>query len=233
MRRWRRRAFISPGFECEASYFATGIWIALGVELRYTWLMRRGAFSLVELLIVAALLLILTTMYWGSSSGRHKRTLQEDCQQNLQKLFIAMQIYATDHAGKFPVVAAARTSEEALDPLVPHYTVDTSLFICPASNDASLPSGESLRLHKISYAYYMGRRSADASEVLLSDSQVDTLPKKIGQPLFSATGKPPGNNHQKDGGNLLFADGHVEASPPGATTSLLLTQGVVLLNPKP
>jgi prepilin-type N-terminal cleavage/methylation domain-containing protein/prepilin-type processing-associated H-X9-DG protein len=195
--------------------------------------MRRGAFSLVELLIVMALLLILTTMYWGSSSGRHKRSLQEDCQQNLLKVFIAMQIYANDQAGKFPVTAAARTSEDALDLLVPHYTVDTSLFICPASNDASLPSGESLRPHKISYAYYMGRRASDASEVLLTDRQVDTLAKKIGQPVFSTTGKPPGNNHQKDGGNLLYADGHAEASPPNARVSLLLTQGVVLLNPKP
>jgi len=195
--------------------------------------MRRAAFSLVELLIVVALLLVLTTMYWGSSSGRHKRTLQEDCQQNLLKLYIAMQIYANDHSGKFPVVTNAGTSEDALDPLVPHYTVDTSLFICPASNDASLPSGESLRQHKISYAYYMGLRSADATEVLLTDRQVDARPKKIGQPVFSSDGKPPGNNHQKDGGNLLFADGHVEVSPPSTAISLILTQGVVLLNPKP
>jgi prepilin-type N-terminal cleavage/methylation domain-containing protein/prepilin-type processing-associated H-X9-DG protein len=194
--------------------------------------MRRGAFSLVELLIVVALLLILTTMYWGSSSASHKRTMQEECQQNLQKLSIAMQIYGNDHAGKFPVVASAQSSEEALDPLVPHYTVDTSLFICPASSDKSLPSGESLRQHRISYAYYMGRTSADGSEVLITDAQVDNLPKKIGQAVFSTTGKAPGNNHQKDGGNLLYGDGHVEVSPPNAAVSLVLTQGVVLLNPK-
>jgi len=195
--------------------------------------MRRAAFSLIELLIVAALLLILTTMYWGSSSGRRKRSLQADCQQNLQKLFIAMQIYATDHSGKFPVVTGARTSEDALDPLVPHYTVDTSLFICPGSDDAALPSGDSLRGHKISYAYYMGRLATDSTEVLVTDRQVDTLSKQVGQPLFSSTGKPPGNNHQKEGGNLMFGDGHVDASPPSASISLPLSQAIVLLNPKP
>lgn len=196
-------------------------------------LMRRAAFSLIELLVVAALLLILTTMYWGSASGKRKRSLQADCQQNLQKLFIAMQIYSNDQKGKFPVFAGARTSEDALDLLVPHYTVDTSVFICPASNDSSLPSGESLRRNKISYAYYMGRQATDTSDVLVTDRQVNDQPKNAGQPLFSGTGKPPGNNHQKDGGNLLFADGHVDASPPLAPISLVLTQGVVLLNPKP
>jgi prepilin-type N-terminal cleavage/methylation domain-containing protein/prepilin-type processing-associated H-X9-DG protein len=194
---------------------------------------RRAAFSLIELLIVAALLLILTTMYWGSASGSRRRSLQSDCQQNLQKMFIAMQIYSNDHGGKFPDLAAAKSSEEALDMLVPHYTVDTSLFICPASHDAALPSGEPIRNRRISYAYYMGRNIADAAQVLVTDRQVDVLSKAAGQALFSATGKPPGNNHQKDGGNLLYCDGHVETSPPRAASALVLTQGVVLLNPKP
>jgi len=194
---------------------------------------RQAAFSLIELLIVAALLLVLTTMYWSSASGSRRRSLQADCQQNLQKMFIAMQIYANDHSGKLPVLAGARTSEEALDVLVPHYTVDTSLFICPASHDAPLPSGEPIRKQRISYAYYMGRAMSDASQVLVTDRQVDTLAKSAGQDLFSTTGKPPGNNHAKDGGNLLYCDGHVEASPPRAASALALTQGVVLLNPKP
>lgn len=195
--------------------------------------MRRAAFSLLELLLVAALLMILTTMYWGGSAAKRERSRQAECEQNLQKIFIAMQIYANDQSGKFPVASAASTSAEVLDLLVPHYTVDTSVFICPGSHDSSLPSGESLKGRRISYAYYMGRRAADSTEALVTDRQINTLSKQPGQLVFSSTGKPPGNNHQKNGGNLLFCDGHIEATPPNASVSLVLTQGVVLLNPKP
>jgi len=78
----------------------------------------------------------------------------------------------------------------------------------------------------------MGQRLADAQEPLLSDRQVDTKSKVPGQQVFSATGKPPGNNHDKIGGNVLFCDGHVQRTAAAAAFSLVLTQGVVLLNPK-
>lgn len=199
---------------------------------------RRGfprecaAFSLIELVIVVALLLILTTLYWRSGSGSRQKALQASCENNLQKIYVAMEIFANDHAGKFPVMPGAQTSEEALDALVPRYTADTSILICPGSHDGALPSGESIRQRRISYAYYMGRRLADAQEPLLSDRQVDAQSKVPGQQVFSVTGKPPGNNHDKSGGNILFCDGHVQRTPAAAAFSLVLTQGVVLLNPK-
>ena len=198
-----------------------------------TVLRQSMAFSLLELLVVVAIMVILTTMYWGSGSGTKQKKLQADCQNNLQRSFIAMEIFAKDHDGKFPETAGARTSEEPLDALVPRYTSDTAVFICPASKDSVLPSGESIRQRKISYAYYMGRRVADAQEALLSDKQVDTLSKVAGQQVFSITGKSPGNNHEKSGGNFLFCDGHVQSATANAPFSLVLTQGVVLLNPKP
>jgi len=193
--------------------------------------LRTQGFSLIELLIVVALLLVMTTLYWGFGSRSNQSTQQKACQKNLQKLFIALEIYANDHARQFPVVANARTSEEALDPLVPRYTADTATFICPGSKDSELPAGESLLKRKISYAFYMGRRSSDATEVLMTDKQVDTKAKSAGQNVFSTTGSPPGNNHHKYGGNLLFCDGHVELIPAQSPFSLALTQGVVLLNP--
>jgi prepilin-type N-terminal cleavage/methylation domain-containing protein/prepilin-type processing-associated H-X9-DG protein len=198
--------------------------------------LRGGAppgFSLVELLIVIALILILTTMYWSSSSPSRQRKQQSACQKNLQKIFVALEIYANDHARRFPDGAGARTSEEALDVLVPRYTVDTPVFICPGSKNAPLPAGESFRQRRISYAYYTGRRLTDTPAVLMSDRQVDAQAKEAGQYAFSSTGKPPGNNHDKYGGNFLFGDGHAESTPAQLPFSLVLTQGVVLLNPKP
>jgi prepilin-type N-terminal cleavage/methylation domain-containing protein len=191
-----------------------------------------AGFSMIELLAVMAILLLVFVLYWGPSTSRNReREAQMNCQTHLQKIYMAMEIFANDHAGSFPVVTGAVTSAEALDALVPRYTVDTAVFVCPGSKDTPPSPGESFREHKISYAYYMGRRAVDARQVLMSDRQIDTRAKAAGEYAFSETGKPPGNNHAKLGGNLLFCDGRTEATPPRLPVSLMLTQGVVLLNP--
>ena len=197
---------------------------------------RRGArfsagFSVLELLVVVAILLILFTMYWGFAGKNTRVGERKSCAKNLQRTMIAMEIFAADHAGKFPEVPGAKAPAEALDLLLPKYTVDASAFICPASKDAELPSGVSIAKQKISYAYFMGRRKGEAAEPLFSDRQVDALPKTAGQAAFSTTGQAPGNNHGDAGGNFLFTDGRVEWSPPRLPFSLALPPGVVLLNP--
>jgi len=192
-----------------------------------------AGFSLIELLVVLALMLIMATMMYGFGSPSRQRAEKKACQQNLSKIYVAMQIYATDYAGKLPVNTNAETSEEALYVLVPRYTADTSIFICPGGRDSALPEGVSFRNRKISYAYYMGAHFNDAQQALMSDRQVNTLPKNAGDEAFSVTGKPPGNNHHKYGGNFLFGDGHMEMTPPRIPFSLATNPGVVLLNPRP
>jgi prepilin-type processing-associated H-X9-DG protein len=191
----------------------------------------QSGLALLELLIVAALILILFVLYWGSGTESREHRQRTACRQNLQAIYMALKIYGDQQSGKFPVVAGAQTAAEALDVLVPRYTIDTSVFVCPASNDRPLPAGESFRKRRISYAYYMGRLEAGAPEVLMTDWQVDTLSKAAGQAVFSETGQAPGNNHGKTGGNLLFTDGHADWCQPRAPGSLAFTQGVVLLNP--
>src|SRR5260370_32558565 len=102
--------------------------IAMAAHRRYRNNMKRG-FSLLELLLVVAIILVLTSLYFGPSAGSRQRALQAACQKNLQKLYIAMQIYGTDFGGSFPKVAGARTSAEALEVLVPRYISDTSAFV--------------------------------------------------------------------------------------------------------
>jgi prepilin-type processing-associated H-X9-DG protein len=202
-------------------------------EIRSFRLRTLAGFSLIELLVVLALLIILTTMMWGFGSESRQHSAQRACRQSLEKIYVALQIYANDFSGRLPANTNARTSEEPLSLLVPHYTVDTSIFICPGGKDSALPAGVPFANRKISYAYYVGERLGDAQQPLMSDWQINTQPKRTGDVAFSTTGKPPGNNHHKYGGNFLFADGHAELSPPQVPFSLVTTQGVVLLNPKP
>lgn len=218
------------------------LWVAAMARLDYNAQMMprrhekiatvRG-FTLIEMLIVLALMVVLSVMLYGFGSASHQRTQKELCADNLQKVFLAMQIYANDF-GRFPRTNDALTSEPVLNLLVPRYTVDTSTFICPGGRDEAIPSGASLARQKISYAYYMGRdTNAAPRDVLMSDRQVNTLAKAAGDQVFSLDGKSPGNNHHKYGGNFLFCDGSIESSKPVAAFSLALSNGIVLLNPKP
>ncbi len=194
-------------------------------------------FSLIELLVTVALIAILSAMMYGFASGRHQRNQKELCADNLQKIYLALQIYAKDDRGALPFVTNAATSEEPLNLLVPKYSADTSIFICPGGRDPDLPSGEPLTRYKISYAYYMGRQLKPSSDstpvVLLSDRQVNTDPKRAGEFVFSPDGRPPGNNHHKFGGNFLLMDGSVLPGEPLLNFTLGIPPGVVLLNPKP
>ena len=191
-----------------------------------------AAFSLVELMIVIAMIVVVYAMWMGSMSGSRAQTKAENCSDHLQKIFLAAQIYENDF-GKFPLNTNARTSESVLDSMVPHYTSDTSIFTCPASPDWSIPAGDSLNKHTISYAYYMGRgTNAGSADFLMSDRQINTQSKNSGDQVFSLSGWAPGNNHGKYGGNVLFCDGHVQNMPPRAPFSLAFSNDVVLLNPK-
>ncbi len=193
---------------------------------------RRRAFSLIELLITAALILIMFVMLYGKSSKRFQYEQKQACQGNLHNIYVGLQIYANDSTNAlFPFRKGATTSEQPLSLLIPRYTTVTAPFICPGTKGSPLPEGESFEKRAISYAYYMGRRVTDGTEPLLSDAQVNDLPKIRGQQVFSPDGKEPGNNHHKYGGNIMSCDGNVEMISTKAPVSLLLTQGVVLLNP--
>src|SRR5271168_3467943 len=182
-------------------------------------------FSLIELLVVVALIAILSAMMYGFASGKHQRTQKQLCADNLQKIYLALQIYANEFKGALPDATNSQTSEEPLNELVPKYTTDTSIFVCPGGRDAEIPSGEPLTRNKISYAYYMGLRLDAAPVVLMSDRQVNTESKRAGEFVFSPDGKPPGNNHHKFGGNFLFNDGSVQPSDARLTFSLAVPPG--------
>lgn len=186
---------------------------------------------MLELMIVMFLIVVLFTLYWSFAGKRKGPSRIKACQKNLQNLSVSLDIYATDHAGKFPVVTNAQTSGEALGTLIPLYTVDTTVFTCPSSGDEPLASGEPITKKKISYAYFMGHARGGTPAPLLSDKLVDTLPKTAGQTVFSMNGKPPGANHGSSGGNFLFTDGQVQATPPAPPFSLVSQPGIVVLNP--
>src|SRR5690242_17312732 len=88
---------------------------------------RNFGFSLIELMLVVLILGLVSALYWGGLTGKSGKSKMVACEQNLQKLYLSLQIYSMDHGKQFPAVAGATSSEQALAPLVPKCTVDTSL----------------------------------------------------------------------------------------------------------
>ena len=180
------------------------------------------------------LIILLLAVVVGSPSGSKQKKQRLACQGNLQKIYLSLTLYSGDNRGDFPLLTGATNSEAPLSLLVPRDTTDTGIFICPASGDKPPPEAEPFTNSRISYAYYMGRAVHDTpNEALASDWQVNSLAKRQGQALFSSNGSKPGNNHGKDGGNLLLDDGSLEFSGPAAPKDLLLGTEIRLLNPLP
>src|ERR1043165_8810139 len=92
---------------------------------------RIAAFTLVEMLITLALILIVFVMMYGFGSRSHQQQQKLVCQKNLATIHVALEIFANEHDGAFPMRAEAATSEAVLALLVPKYTAATSPFICP------------------------------------------------------------------------------------------------------
>jgi prepilin-type N-terminal cleavage/methylation domain-containing protein len=189
------------------------------------------AFSLIELLVVLALVLILAALSASRFTTSARKRELAACANNLQKIYLALGFYRNDN-GSYPLLAQAQTSAAPLSLLVPKGTTDTSIFICPGSGDKPLPQTEPFGQERISYDYYMGRASnSDPQDILLSDWQVDTLPKTKGRQIFSLDGKKPGNNHAAAGGNLLSCGGAVIFSMPKAAQDFVFPSTVRLLSP--
>lgn len=192
----------------------------------------RGAFSLLELLVVLAIMLIVLFMSREGYLRDRDRKRLKACAQNLAGQYVALQMYANEHEGWFPILTNAASPAGPLSLLIPKYTTQTGFWICPAAGDRALPPAQPFADRKLSYAYYMGwRRDASPPAVLATDEQVDRQPKLARQVIFSVDGEGPGNNHDAGGGNFLRTDGSVGRSPSHASEDFPLPAHVTLLNP--
>jgi type II secretory pathway pseudopilin PulG len=195
---------------------------------------RSDAFSYIELLVSTAIIGVAYTMVLGPNSELGQTRSKARCAHQLAQLHQSLVLYAAEHDAAFPATEGATTSEAPLSLLVPLYTTDTSLFICPGSKDAALPGAEPFAGRRISYAYYMGQKSNAAPDMpLISDAQANTGAKQAGDEVFSASGDAPGNKHRRYGGNVLCVDGRVETLAAKSPRAIPLPPGAALLNPKP
>lgn len=181
-----------------------------------------------------AILLILFALSFGIGGKARQRTLQEECRQNLQLVHQALRIAAADNKETYPSSKTASSSDDVLSGLVPKYSSRVDMFRCPGrTRDPFTAASATTTRFRNHFAYAMGVTStAGADQWLLSDDQVNTKPKAVGDPLFSETDSGRGSNHGRYGGSVLFADGHAEGSAPKSAFAISVPNGGAILNPK-
>jgi prepilin-type N-terminal cleavage/methylation domain-containing protein len=125
----------------------------------------RAGFTLVELTVVLGIIGILAAILFPVFAQARESARKTSCQSHLYQVGLALQLYARDHDGRFPV----RNND--LRPLLGRYIEDESLFTCPTEvpgegriDDAAryLPLTETAASG--SYQYRGGLTTEDRSE---------------------------------------------------------------------
>ena len=160
-------------------------------------------------MLIAALLPSLCRS--GSAANRVK------CAANLRQIGLAIALYAQDNGGQYPPSLAVLPAHEDITPAV---------MVCPASKDeatlttdtaaavAELKSAEAdAPGHKNCLSYVYAGRGLNAKTIL------DT----------TVLAYEPLDNHNGEGTNVLFGDGHVEFIGKTAWTKIAAAAGVTTL----
>jgi type II secretory pathway pseudopilin PulG len=103
---------------------------------------QAAGWTLTELLVVLAVIVALSALAMPMTAMVRARFCQAGCLQNLRQIGDAIQMYAGDHGGSLPTMAALRPSREeegaALDNTLGDYLADGRVFRCPADTKKRL-----------------------------------------------------------------------------------------------
>jgi prepilin-type N-terminal cleavage/methylation domain-containing protein/prepilin-type processing-associated H-X9-DG protein len=140
---------------------------------------RGRGFTLMEVCVSVSIIAILAAILFPVFARAREKARQERCLSNLQQIYLALSMYARDHAGRFP------PANDDLTPLLGRYLLMEEVLTCPSyERRGPLPPGEA----PFSYFYRAGFCDDDDPGTLLVCDSSLTL--------------------HNEGANALLADGH-------------------------
>jgi type II secretory pathway pseudopilin PulG len=106
-----------------------------------------AGFTMVELAVVAGLIALLAAIAWPALSFANAKARSAGCLANLRGLGLALNLYLSDHGGKMPVLAAARSAAAedvpVIDTVLAPYAGNPDIFRCPADDRLAAATGTS------------------------------------------------------------------------------------------
>jgi prepilin-type N-terminal cleavage/methylation domain-containing protein/prepilin-type processing-associated H-X9-DG protein len=168
--------------------------------------LRRRGFTLIELLVVMAILTILAGMLLPALGQAREKGRRSVCLNNLKQIGYQMRLYSSDNAEQFPSApGGVGTTLSSFSLLTNFFHPAYAVWICPSDRGVSPGSAAGMTSANLSYAY----GGFGYTEDVQPDTPIACDRSSVGNPI----GYQPWNNnlwtHKVDGGNVLFADGHV------------------------
>jgi len=192
-----------------------------------------AGFTLIELLVVIAIISILAAILFPVFARARENARRSACMSNMKQIGLGIMQYTQDYDEHYPVQTNYQVSNYAATTVpnwiteIQPYVKSWQLFACPSATDATsgAPSGNSKTNYLgngviLQRSLSLAAIDTPASIILASEISTNSYWSFLRPGSSDMTASPPKysywiydstySNLHFDGGNLLFADGHVK-----------------------
>jgi prepilin-type N-terminal cleavage/methylation domain-containing protein/prepilin-type processing-associated H-X9-DG protein len=207
--------------------------------MSYSWPQSRSivrrirGFTLIELLVIIAIISILASILFPVFARARENARRSSCQSNLEQLGLGLIQYTQDYDEKYPHMEGTDASYFATSPGNPGYALNPyiksgQIFSCPSvSGDTGTTVGTSylwngvlIRPTGLSIAAIPETAKIITTQEYIAVDRTLYLRPEFLDGSYKYWITVNYNNRHFEGGNLLYADGHVKWVRQSATCAV-------------